>query len=140
MAAHRLILGPIVGHTEEERTKIWINVKGNIKYFSVRVKGKGHFEVKSTESEFGTWVAIIDGLKPDTIYDYGVTYKRKVIQGSSGSFTTMPPRDSFIKVTFVSISCNSENEVGAWNQLKDFIAKAKPRFLIMMGDQLRCRS
>jgi phosphodiesterase/alkaline phosphatase D-like protein len=138
MASHRLVLGPIVGHTDEESTRIWVDVEGNIQYFRVRVKGKGLFEVKSTESEreFGTGVAIVHGLKPDTTYDYDVTYKRRIIQGSSGSFTTMPPRDSFTKVTFVSISCNSENGVGAWNQLRDFISKAKPRFLIMMGDQL----
>jgi PhoD-like phosphatase len=131
-------LGPIVGHTDEDSTRIWVRVIGNIENFSLRVKGKGTFEFTSTEStpEFGTAIAIVDGLKSDTTYAYNVTYKRRLIQGSSGSFTTMPSLDSFTKITFVSISCNSENEKGAWEQLNNFIGKAKPRFLLMMGDQL----
>jgi hypothetical protein len=136
MTRGRLVLGPIVGHTEEDRTRIWINVDGDFDQFSIRVKNKGNFKVKSTESEFGTAIAEINGLKADTTYKYDVTYKRKVLQGSSGSFTTMPPKNSFAKITFVSLSCNTGNEIGAWNQLADFISKAKPKFLIMMGDQI----
>jgi hypothetical protein len=132
------LLGPIVGHTDDISSVIWIRVNAEPYLFTLAVRRVGCFEFKPTEevSEFGTAIATVTGLNPDTEYRYKIEYKSKEIKNSSGSFRTMPPVGSFSPVTFVTVSCNSENVVNTWYDLQSFINKSKPRFLVMMGDQV----
>jgi hypothetical protein len=48
----------------------------------------------------------------------------------------MPLPGSMAEVLFVVVSCNAQVELGAWRQLQEYIKRAKPRFLLMIGDQI----
>ena len=105
----RLQLGPIVGHTDEKSTIIWIRVFDDPRLYELRVQGHGVFAFKSTENEegpfeFGTATAFVDGLRSDWRYNYQVLRKGRVIPGSKGSFRTMPPPGSMAEITFAVIS------------------------------------
>src|SRR5687767_7339385 len=89
----RLILGPIVGHTDDTTTRVWIQVKGDPARYSLRVAGRGVFPfvgTEGTEIEFGTGIALADGLRPDRKYRYSVLCNGHFVSGGSGSFRTMP--------------------------------------------------
>ncbi|HEX8150570.1 MAG TPA: alkaline phosphatase D family protein [Pyrinomonadaceae bacterium] len=136
---HRLTLGPIVGHTDHQSTRIWIRVRDDVSRYVLRVQKRGLFNFESTEvgePEFGTAVAVADGLRPDWEYQYQVLRKGRVIPNGRGTFRTMPPPGSFADVLFVTISCSDSDREGAWKQLGDYIKQAKPRFLLMIGDQV----
>jgi hypothetical protein len=136
--SNRLLLGPIVGHTDHESTRIWIRVPDDPANYALRVTGRGVFPFKSTEviREFGTAIAIAAGLRPDWQYKYQVLNRRRIVPGAQGTFRTMPLPGSPADLLLVSISCCDPDAQGAWPQLADYIEKAKPRFLIMMGDQV----
>lgn len=131
-------LGPIVGHTDTQSTRIWIRVSDDPGLYELRVRGVGKVPFHSTEStiELGTATAAIDGLRSDGEYRYQVLRRGRAVAGARGSFRTMPPDGSMAEIQFVFVSCNHQEDEGAWRQLAEFIASAKPRFLIMMGDQV----
>lgn len=134
-----LLLGPIVGHTDEQSTRIWIRVSDNPALYKLRIPGVGLLPFLSTEGdkiEFGTAIALVQGLRPDWQYRYQVLRRRRVVSKGRGTFRTMPTPGSMAEVQFVFISCNHQKEEGAWQQLKTYIEKSKPRFLLMMGDQV----
>ena len=142
---HRLLLGPIVGHTDYKSARIWIRVHDVLALFAVptaytlRIVDHGVFPFKSTEDgtpEFGTAIAQVDGLRPDWAYRYQVLRNGRVIPDAHGTFRTMPLPGSFADMLFVSLSCSNRTEPGAWPLLKEYIDKAQPRFIIMMGDQV----
>lgn len=135
----RLLLGPIVGHTDDTSTRIWIQVAGDPRDYSLRVAGRGVFPFVSTEGaeiEFGTAIAVADRLRPDQLHRYAVLSGGHVVRGGSGSFRTMPPPGSRADVLFVSISCSDRKTEGAWGALEQFIEDQRPRFILMMGDQV----
>ena len=135
----RLLLGPIVGHTDEQSSRIWIRVLDDPGLYRLRVLGAGTVPFMSTEGgpiEFGTAIAQIQGLRADREYRYQVLRRGRAVPGSRGSFRTMPAPGSLAELQFVFISCNHQQEEGIWRQLKTFIDDSKPRFLLMMGDQV----
>jgi hypothetical protein len=129
-----------VGHTDHASSRVWIRVRDEPALYSLRVKGHGLFPFQSTEGkvrEFGTALATADRLRPDWQYKYDVLRLGRVVSGAHGTFRTMPLPGSMADMLFVSLSCSTINiEEGAWKQLADYIANSKPRFLIMMGDQI----
>lgn len=136
---NRRMLGPIVGHTDHQSTRIWIRVRDDPSRYVLRVQKRGLFNFESTEGgepEFGTAVAVADGLRPDWEYHYQVLRKGRVVPNGRGTFRTMPPPGSFADVLFVTISCSDSDREGAWGQLYEYIKQAKPRFLLMIGDQV----
>lgn len=136
----RLILGPIVGHTDHCSTRIWIQVPDDPSRYRLRVHGAGLFRFASTEAvgnlEFGTALAEASGLRADYSYRYAVVRDGRTIAGSRGAFRTMPDPASLAHLTFCAISCNVAEASGQWEALGKYIASAKPQFLLMMGDQL----
>jgi hypothetical protein len=48
----------------------------------------------------------------------------------------MPLPGSSAEVLFVSLSCSHGKDLGAWPRLERYVKSAKPRFLVMMGDQI----
>ena len=61
----RLQLGPVVGHTDDTSTRIWIQVSDDPSRYGLRVEDVGLFPFVSTEFggvEFGT--AIAQGHRP----------------------------------------------------------------------------
>jgi PhoD-like phosphatase len=135
----RLTLGPIVGHTDHGSTRIWIQVQGDPAGYSLRIPGRGVFPFISTEGseiEFGTAIAVADSLRPDRTYRYAVLANGHAVWGGSGSFRTMPEPGSMADVLFVSISCSDWRHDGAWRELEQFVEDQKPRFILMMGDQV----
>jgi hypothetical protein len=136
---NRLLLGPIVGHTDSHSTRVWVRVRDNPEAYRLRVTGIGLFVFVSTEGrvrEFGTALAIADGLHPDRHYKYQVLRHGRVVPGAFGTFRTLPKAGSFADVLFISISCSRSKAEGAWPLLERFMWEAKPRFIIMLGDQV----
>lgn len=139
-SARRLLLGPIVGHTDHTSSRIWIRVPGDPEQYFLRVKGKGTFPFRSTEGktrEFGTGIAVAEQLRAGWQYRYDILHLGRVVPGSVGSFRTMPSPGSMADVLFASLSCSTlASDLATWNQLAKYITEAKPRFLMMMGDQI----
>jgi phosphodiesterase/alkaline phosphatase D-like protein len=93
-------------------------------------------EIQATKLEFGTAIARADGLRSDWEYRYQVLRRKRVVLASMGAFHTMPVPGSMADVLFVSLSCSHGKDKGAWPLLDRYIKSAKPRFVIMMGDQV----
>jgi len=136
---NRLALGPVVGHTDETSTRIWIQVFDDPENYGLRVSGVGLFKFRSTEGdlrEFCTAIATARGLVPDRRYQYSVVRLGHILRGTRASFRTMPPRGSMANILFCAISCTKHKEEGAWKDLAAFVKSAKPHFILMMGDQV----
>jgi hypothetical protein len=137
----RLQLGPIVGHTDEGSARIWIQVRAldDPAQYALRVEGVGLFPFVSTEFgtvEFGTVIATAVGLQADIRYRYRVARRGRFVAGASGTFRTLPPPGSMTNLLFCAVSCNLAKTDGAWVQFGEFVERAQPSFLLMMGDQV----
>ncbi|MEO6747071.1 MAG: alkaline phosphatase D family protein [Caldimonas sp.] len=135
----RLQLGPVVGHTDDTSTRIWIQVGDDPSLYRLRVEGVGLFTFDSTgpgSLEFGTAIARVGGLRPDLTYRYRVTRAGRFVPGASGTVRTLPPAASMTHLLFCAISCNGAEQVGAWDRFADFVEASKPSFVLMMGDQV----
>lgn len=132
-----LVIGPIVGHTDSASSRIWIHVEGSLDGWQLNVAGVGIRRFVPTDAasnEFGTAIAIADGLTPDTTYRYTVDYRGAAQR--EGSFRTMPPDGSDADISFVTLSCDDDREPNAWQRLADLCAEDRPRFILMVGDQI----
>lgn len=135
----RLIAGPIVGHTDDTSTRVWIQALGDPSDYALRIAGRGVFPFVSTEGperEFGTAIAVADGLRPEHRYHYNVLRRGRVVAGGHGTVRTMPRPGSMADVLFVTISCSDFKTDGAWLELEQFIRDQQPRFILMIGDQV----
>lgn len=135
------MLGPIVGHTSESSSTIWIQVFDDPSAYTLRVQGASQFQFFSTELpampiEFGTAIATAEGLRPDWRYTYSILRNGRSVFGARGTFRTMPQPGSMANILFCPISCSVASHPGSWNDLVAFVEKAKPHFLLMMGDQV----
>jgi hypothetical protein len=86
-----LNLGPVVGHTTDTTTRIWIAADGG--QHRLAVEGGPTVPFRPTEagvSEFGTAIADATGLAPDTRYRYAVHATDGAVVGR-GSIRTFPP-------------------------------------------------
>lgn len=135
----RLILGPIVGHTDDNSTRIWIQGVADADEYTLRIAGRGLFPFVSTEGstrEFGTAIAVADRLRPEHRYRYNVLWRGHPVARGSGSVRTMPRPGSMADVLFVTVSCSDWRHDGAWLELEQFVDDQQPRFLLMVGDQV----
>jgi hypothetical protein len=138
-AARRLQLGPLVGHTDDHSTRVWIQVGDDPSRYALRVEGVGLFAFESTEGgaiEFGTAIARVTGLQSDRRYRYRVVRAGRFVPGAAGSVRTLPPNASLTNLLFCVISCNGATELGAWQRFAEFVERAQPSFIVMMGDQV----
>lgn len=138
-SVNRLKLGPIVGHTDHESTRIWIQVHDYPGLYKLRVHGAGVFDFVSTELnqiEFGTAIAKVTGLRPDRIYRYQIFRRDRFVPQTRGRFRTMPDPTSMTNIQFAAISCSSAEKDGIWPQFEDFVKESQPHFVLMMGDQV----
>ena len=137
---NRIELGPIVGHTDHQSTRIWIKVFDDPALYRLKVAGVGTFDFVKTETtgplEFRTAVAVATGLRPDITYRYNVLRLGRFLANARGSFRTMPDPSSMALITFCAISCNVAEDDGAWKAFGKFVEQSKPQFILMMGDQL----
>lgn len=135
----RLALGPVIGHTDDTSTRIWIQVVDEPLHYRLRVAGVGVFDFVSTEGdvrEFRTAIATVTGLQPDIRYRYSVVCRGRVVPGTRASVRTMPARGSMASILFCPISCSKHVNDGAWPDFAAFVKKARPHFILMMGDQI----
>ena len=136
----RLIAGPIVGHTDDASTRIWIQAGGHPEEYALRIPGRGVFPFISTEGpelEFGTAIAVADGLQPEHRYSYNVLRRGRVVPGGHGSVRTMPRPGAMADVLFVTISCSDRSDDGAWLELEQFVRDQQPRFILMVATRHR---
>jgi hypothetical protein len=134
-----LVVGPIVGHTDHASTRVWIQAGRDPDDYTLRIPGRGQFPFVSTEGperEFGTAIAVADGLRPERLYHYCVLRRGHAVRGGRGSFRTMPPPGSMADVLFVTVSCSDWKKDGAWLELERFVEEQQPRFILMVGDQV----
>ena len=86
-------LGPVVGHTDHQSTRIWIKVFDDPRNYTLRVAGVGTFQFVSTEGqppfEFRTAVAVATGLRPDLTYRYGVQRLGRFLGNGRGKVRAM---------------------------------------------------
>jgi hypothetical protein len=133
-------LGPVVGHTDHQSTRIWIKVFDDPRSYKLKVAGVGTFDFVSTEGpppfEFRTAVAKATGLRPDITYRYGVQRLGRFLGNGRGKVRAMPVPASMAQITFCAISCNVAESDGAWKAFAKFVEDSKPQFILMMGDQL----
>ncbi len=135
----RLQLGPVVGHTDDTSTRIWIQVSDDPSRYGLRVEDVGLFPFVSTEPgavEFGTAIALVTGLRPDLRYRYRVVRAGRFLRGARGTFRTLPSPSSMTNLLFCVISCNGGERDGAWRQFDEFVERSQPSFIVMMGDQV----
>ncbi len=135
---NKLLLGPIVGHTDAASSRVWIQASGPASEWRLEVTGQPGVTFEPTESgerEFGTAMAIIAGLAADTLYAYEVRCGNAP-PATRGSFRTMPQDDSPAPINFATFSCNDDREPNAWQRLQQYISEEDPRFLLMIGDQV----
>jgi hypothetical protein len=135
----RLKLGPIVGHTDDSSTRIWIQVADDPSDYVLRVADLGLFPFKSTQEdsvEFGTAIARVTGLEGDRRYRYRVVRQGRFVPGADGTFRTFPPPSSMTNLLFCAISCNGAARLGAWEKFNEFVNESQPSFIVMMGDQV----
>lgn len=132
----RLRLGPIVGHTDESSSRVWIRAFDVPEAYTLRVAGRGTFPFVCTSAEFGTAVALAEGLRPDWTYRYEVLRAGRLVHGSGGTIRTMPLPGSMSEATFMVYSCSSQTEIGLWERMAAHIEKARPHFLLAIGDQV----
>lgn len=136
---NRLLLGPVVGHTDDSSTHIWIQVSDDPSLYSLRIQGAGLFQFVSTEGnilEFGTAIATARGLRPDWRYRYTVLRLGRFVPGANGTVRTLPQRSSMTNLLFCAISCNGAEEDGVWEAFVRYVDDAQPHFILMMGDQV----
>jgi hypothetical protein len=137
----RLLLGPIVGHTTEGSTRIWIQGCDAPEAYALRVRGEGAFPFQPTgpgPDEFSTGIADAVGLRPDWLYQFEILHRGRRVPSASGSFRTFPVPGSPAPIDFVVASCTGQNakDLGAWPLLERFVRETQPRFLLLIGDQV----
>ncbi len=145
-----LMLGPIVGHTDSNTSRIWIQVDDDPHTYALRIPDVGVFPFASTEEqiELGTAIAIAENLRSDRSYSYDILHRDRVVAGSGGGFRTMPHDLDGRGISFATVSCSSNRDLGCWPDLEGYIFSGvapvpsrklrieKPRFLLMVGDQV----
>ncbi len=136
------MLGPIVGHTTDTTTRIWIAADGGP--YRLELEGGVTVPFRSTEAgaiEFGTAIADVTGLTPDTHYGYTVRAPDGT-EVAHGSLRTFPPSGKRARLLFASASCDSlkvggdRSNPGAWDLLAERVRRGDPRFLVLLGDQV----
>ena len=85
------MLGPIVGHTTDTTTRIWIAADSG--QHRLELEGGPTVPFRPTEAgvpEFGTAIADATGLTPDTHYRYTIRAPDGAV-AARGSLRTLPP-------------------------------------------------
>jgi len=137
-AAAGLTHGPIVGHTTDHSTRIWVRADGHAE-LQVRLRsGNGQqflsgAVVLEQEDNF-CGAADVEGLTPDTTYSYRVLLDgREQRPRYEQSVTTFPPanRPTRVRVGF-GHSVRGPGEQTTWLAIAD----KKPDLFILMGDNI----
>lgn len=140
MEDRKLRLGPIVGHTDDSSATIWICVEDDASNYKLAVseqrKTFGFTSTEGSKKEFGTAIAVADGLRSNYLYNYRIFRRDRPVLDSGGSFSTMPKTTEKEDIPFVFLSCSDNEHIGQWNTLYKYIQINKPRFLLMLGDVL----
>ena len=134
LSASSLILGPMVGHVNDQSAKIWcaLDEKGEIKLtISEDPKLKDARVITRKDFEMGS--ISIDGLKPDTVYHYQIQ-AHQYSKSDPSFFRTMKPAGRNLKLRFLFSSCSGKSgsdEEAAWN---DISRLENLDLIFMLGD------
>ena len=126
----RLQLGPVVGHTDDTSTRIWIQVSDDPARYRLRVEGVGLFEFKSAPSSGGR-VRHRDraghrpAARPALPLPGGAS--GPIRAGREWIGPTLPPPPSMTNLLFCAISCNGAEQLGAWQKFSDLSKHRSPR-------------
>ena len=137
-AIKRLQLGPVVGHTDDVSSRIWIQAFDDPSRYVLR-RGSRPLSVRAHGGRpAGVQHGPRDGRgpAPDWQYRYDVLRLGRLVHGAGGSFRTMPAPSSMTNLLFCAISCSSAEEDGSWEPFRQFVEDSLPQFVLMMGDQV----
>lgn len=147
----RLLLGPIIGHTDSVSTRIWVRADAPVERLRLRLDTGAVPRVLTFESTewpsspsqrvFGTGICTIDKLVPGRTYQFRVVDAAVPLQTlGEGRFRTLAPSDSLSSSTVVSTSCSGGTRVpasdNAWPNLHRFVRRVEPDVLVLTGDQV----
>lgn len=130
--------GPIVGHTTDHSTRIWVRSDGTAK-FQVQMRSADRQQflsnilvLKEEDNFCGT--VDVDGLKPSTTYGYRVLLDEREQNPEREQFvTTFPPANcpARVRIGFAH-SIRSSGEQITWLAVAD----KNPDLFILMGDNI----
>ena len=132
--------GPLVGHTTPTSSSLWMYVARDQKVEAVYSKKSGGDEQRAAFAEIenpagkiegAIYKLIIDGLKPDTRYQYRVEIDGQASPDHAGSFKTAPPKDVPVKFRVAVTSCMKHGQPqDSWTLLLN----EKPDMHVTLGD------
>ncbi len=142
-AADLITHGPIVGHTTHQSTRVWVRADRQCE-LQVQVSpakgGRARLSDKIILAEKDNFcgIAVVDGLTPNTVYEYKVILGGKAqSQSIRQEVRTFPAPDDpgIVRIGF-GHSLIGPGEQTTWQA----VAKKKPHLFILMGDNIYSNS
>lgn len=135
--ASTLTLGPVLGAVSDTGIKVWVR-SGDAQPIGVRFwpsqRAQDARETwgpgASADDDFSS-VMSLDGLLPDTDYEYGITTRDGACL-TAGTFRTLPRADSPARIRFVTAGDVLDADVPGFRD----IAATGANFVIMVGDNV----
>jgi alkaline phosphatase D len=131
-AAH-LMLGPLVGHTNANQTKIWLSLDsmGSVELIYADNKALENAQ-EITRKNFETGIIEISDLKPETIYYYKV--KTNSVSSDIFSFKTTPIGLAPTKLRVLFSSCSGRLGINSEASWADISKKMDFSIILQLGD------
>lgn len=136
----KLLLGPMIGHTDGTSTRIWVRASGEAR-IDVLVGLKSDLSDARlvqgpTLVETAAFVGVVkvSGLKPDTVYFYDVALNGKRNAGPHPSFRTAVARGTRGRLRVAFSSCNGRQGVLAAETFSQLKATGRADLMLQLGD------
>lgn len=129
----QLLHGPMVGSVTDSSASFWVRTAKPVAVH-IRIGEQVYPGVKTTEDADLTGVIRVEGLEPNTTYDYEVLIDNVPQPAENTRFTTYPPKGeaAAFKVTFGG----GAGYVPKWEYMWDTILKFEPSAMLMLGDNV----
>ena len=140
--AATLTHGPMVGHTTDASTRIWVRADGPAELL-VRLQGPGGHTAESAplrlrEEDNFCGTAVVRGLSPRTAYSYQIVLDGVAVEPATPQTVRTFPRPgepSVITIAFGHSLWGSGEQI-VWKA----VAAKKPDLLLLMGDNIYSNS
>ena len=129
----KLFNGPMIGAVTPNSVRIWIRTAGTAE-FKVVIGDRTSETVKTSADTDFTGIAVIDGLKAFTEYNYSIVLDGKKISDPSFKFKTFPAKGAKERysIAFGSGSCYVPEKEGIWRTM----AGTGPLAYLALGDNV----
>jgi len=129
----QLFNGPMIGCVGPDSVKIWVRTAGPASFQVICGSVKSDVVKTSASSDY-TGVAILEGLKPFTSYEYSVAVDGKAIKKDHFRFRTAPraEQDARFSIAFGACSRYVPRHEGIWRVM----ARRRPMAYLGLGDNV----